>query len=131
MAYPSSVTACTTFRLLGDAGPERSIDAELCYDSRNPYAVSITFSGPHRTVEWTFARDLLADGMLAPSGVGDVHVRPGVGTDLVLDLYSPAGAATLCAHIADIAEFVITTYELVPSGHEELGIDFDAELAKL
>lgn len=131
MSRPRSLTTYTTFRVTGGDSPEHVIDAELTYDSVSPYAVGIAFRGAHGVVGCTFARDLLADGLLAPAGIGDVHVRPGRDVELVLELRSPSGVVALYADIADIAEFVVATYDLVPAGHEVLDIDFDAELAKL
>ncbi len=53
--------------------------AGLRYDTADPpYAVHATFhTGAEETVEWVFARDLLAEGGLhRPTGTGDVRVWP-------------------------------------------------------
>ena len=110
---------------------------ELTYDSRDPYAVQASFrTGQGTAVDWVFARDLLADGLMASSGTGDVRVQP-MPTDptrIELELNSPSGHAllalfTTCAQT--LGEFLDRTYEAVPPSTEYSWLDFDHALSEL
>ncbi|WP_405876832.1 SsgA family sporulation/cell division regulator [Streptomyces sp. NBC_01136] len=107
----------------------------LRYDPHDPFAVSVVFhTDVNGSVPWFFARDLLARGVLRPSGQGDVQVWPtGEGPDAVLNLAlsSPHGAARLTAPLAVVTQWLDRTYRLVPMGRETDGLDFDAELSRL
>ncbi|MFJ6703618.1 MULTISPECIES: SsgA family sporulation/cell division regulator [unclassified Streptomyces] len=111
--------------------PERSIPvpARLCYRSDDPYAVHVGF---HVTsdapVHWTFARDLLVEGVFRPCGHGDVRVWPTKveGRSVVLmALSSPDGDALLEAPVAQVSAWLERTLRVVPPGTEagRLGID--------
>ncbi|MFD8008120.1 SsgA family sporulation/cell division regulator [Streptomyces mirabilis] len=107
----------------------------LRYDAHDPFAVSMVFhtdvNGP---VSWSFARDLLAHGVLRPSGQGDVRTWPtGEGADALLNLAlsSPHGAARLTAPLAVVTRWLDSTYRLVPMGQETDGLEFDDELSRL
>lgn len=53
------------------------VNADLRYDSADPYAVCLSLhTDTARTVDWVFARDLLADGVYRRTGIGDVVVEP-------------------------------------------------------
>jgi Streptomyces sporulation and cell division protein, SsgA len=95
--------------------------------------------GADDPVEWIFARDLLADGLMTPEGDGDVRVWPSLETDpddeeygarsvLNIELSSPFGEAHFEAPADAIASFLDRTYRIVPVGRETDVIDFDAEL---
>ncbi|CAM5284970.1 SsgA family sporulation/cell division regulator [Streptomyces tanashiensis] len=59
--------------------PERSIPvpARLSYRTDDPYAVHITFHvGTDHPVNWTFARELLVEGVFRACGHGDVRIGP-------------------------------------------------------
>ncbi|AQS69356.1 SsgA family sporulation/cell division regulator [Streptomyces pactum] len=111
--------------------PEQGIPvpALLCYHADDPYAVHITFhidSG--RPVHWTFARDLLVEGVFRPCGHGDVRVWPSKaeGRSVVLmALSSPDGDALLQAPSAQVSAWLERTLRAVPPGTEggQLGID--------
>src|SRR4029078_607520 len=56
---------------------EADLDAELRYDPADPFAVSLAIGVDcGEPVVWTFARDLLAAGVNAPSGEGDITIEP-------------------------------------------------------
>ena len=85
-------------------------------------------------VQWTFARQLLTDGVAAPAGEGDVQVWPSstAGSSVVcLSLSSPSGRALFEVPLAELAEFLGRTYASVPTGSEADHVDVDAELALL
>ncbi|WP_179382200.1 SsgA family sporulation/cell division regulator [Streptomyces sp. SA15] len=87
-----------------------------------------------RSVPWVLARDLPAQGLLRPSGQGDVHIWPvGHGPDAEpnIALSSPQGTARLTAPLATVAQWLQRTYQSVPAGREADGLDVDGELARL
>jgi hypothetical protein len=109
--------------------------SELRYDPNDPYAVHVAFrTGAEDTVEWTFARQLLTDGVTRSVGEGDVQVWP-ASTDaapvVCLALSSPSGRALFEMALTDLVEFLSATYQAVPTGTESTFIDVDAELALL
>ncbi|MFJ9707053.1 SsgA family sporulation/cell division regulator [Streptomyces sp. NPDC101234] len=111
--------------------PERSIPvpARLAYRSDDPYAVHVSFHiNSDFPVHWTFARDLLVEGVFRPSGHGDVRVWPtkSEGRSVVLmALSSPDGDALLQAPTAQVSAWLERTLRAVPPGSEgrRLGID--------
>ncbi|MCR3746347.1 SsgA family sporulation/cell division regulator [Lentzea californiensis] len=127
------VTTRTTFQLLAPGAPPAPVEAELVYDPEDPYAVAVVFFTGSGRVEWMFARDLLADGLLTPSGEGDILVRPASDDPerVLVELNAPTGFAILSAVAEDVAEFLDSSYDVVQPGEEDLWIDFDRELQKL
>jgi hypothetical protein len=113
--------------------------ADLRYDVTDPYAIHIAFrtggeDRPQDTVEWTFARQLLTDGVTRAVGEGDVQVWPSHsdGTPAVcLALSSPSGRALFEVPLGELVEFLSATYSAVPTGSESDFVDLDAELALL
>jgi hypothetical protein len=111
--------------------PERSIPvpARLVYRADDPYAVHITFHiNSESPVRWTFARDLLVEGVFRPCGHGDVRVWPtkADGRSVVLiALSSPDGDALLEAPVPQVSAWLERTLTAVPPGTEgeQLGID--------
>ncbi|CAM5226881.1 MULTISPECIES: SsgA family sporulation/cell division regulator [Streptomyces] len=111
--------------------PERSVPvpARLAYRSDDPYAVHITFHiDSAHPVDWTFARDLLVEGVFRPCGHGDVRVWPAKadGRGVVLmALSSPDGDALLQAPVPQVSAWLERTLRAVPPGTEggQLGID--------
>ncbi|MEU2772385.1 SsgA family sporulation/cell division regulator [Streptomyces sp. NPDC007162] len=117
--------------------PERSIPvpARLRYRSDDPYAVHVSF---HITsdfpVHWTFARDLLVEGVFRPSGHGDVRVWPtkAEGRSVVLmALSSPDGDALLEAPTAQVSAWLERTLRAVPPGAESARLGIDDALDQL
>ena len=126
--------------------------ASLYYSGRDPYAVRMAFHvGTDEPVEWIFARDLLAAGMRARQGEGDVHVWPSArscadvdGLDVTeaadtateaavlnIELSSPFGQALFEAPAQALSAFLRRTYQIVPAGRESDFVDVDAELNDL
>ncbi|WP_411086898.1 SsgA family sporulation/cell division regulator [Streptomyces sp. 061-3] len=117
--------------------PERSIPvpARLTYLAEDPYAVHITFHiGSDFPVDWTFARDLLVEGVFRPCGHGDVRIWPTKiqrRNVICVALSSPDGDALLEAPSAAVAAWVERTLRLVPPGTETERLGIDAGLAEL
>jgi hypothetical protein len=131
-AAPVAVEVDITVGLRGMLGGPVPVPTELRYDPADPYAVTATFHHGQGAVDWIFARDLLADGLLAPTGDGDLHINPVADSDTVLlVLTAPDGAAVMEASAEELATFLDLSYEQVAPGEEWDHVDFDAELAKL
>jgi hypothetical protein len=111
--------------------PERSIPvpARLSYRSDDPYAVHVSFHiNSEQPVNWTFARDLLVEGVFRPCGQGDVRVWPAKvegRTVVLVALSSPDGDALLEAPVPQVSAWLERTLRVVPPGSEggQLGID--------
>ncbi|MGW7488044.1 SsgA family sporulation/cell division regulator [Streptomyces sp. NPDC054786] len=117
--------------------PERSVPvpARLTYRTDDPYAVHVTFHiGSHSPVNWTFARELLVEGVFRPCGNGDVRVWPTKldGRSLVcIELDSPNGQALLEAPAAAVSAWLERTLRMVPPGSEQRHLDLDKGLGDL
>ncbi|MEU5388258.1 SsgA family sporulation/cell division regulator [Kitasatospora cineracea] len=112
---------------------EYALEPDPLDDPADPYADLPTepSPGPADGVEWVFARQLLAAGLDLPSGEGDVHVRPALGTRTVVELRSPEGVALLQFDRADLRRFLWHSYLAVPEGRELSHLDCDRALAEL
>lgn len=134
-ARPDSVTAELALRLVVPGDASLPVLAGVRYDAGDPYAVRVAFhTGAGETVEWTFARQLLTDGVTRPVGDGDVRVWPArsAGARVVcLGLSSPSGQALFEVPLGELVEFLTRTYAAVPTGCESDFVDVDAELALL
>ncbi|MCT7357132.1 SsgA family sporulation/cell division regulator [Streptomyces sp. 15-116A] len=117
--------------------PERSVPvpARLGYRSDDPYAVHITFHiNSPVPVHWTFARDVLIEGVFRPCGHGDVRVWPSKadGRSVVLmALASPDGDALLEAPASQVSAWLERTLRAVPPGSEGGQLGLDDGLAEL
>ncbi|WP_406000569.1 SsgA family sporulation/cell division regulator [Streptomyces sp. NBC_00829] len=117
--------------------PERSIPvpARLTYRTDDPYAVRITFHiGSDNPVTWTFARELLVEGVFRACGQGDVRVWPekAEGRSVVLmGLSSPEGKALLEVSATVVSAWLERTLRVVPPGSEPEQLGIDDGLAEL
>ncbi|MBR8641914.1 SsgA family sporulation/cell division regulator [Streptomyces tuirus] len=117
--------------------PERGIPvpARLGYRTDDPYAVHVTFHiNSGHPVHWTFARELLVEGVFRPCGQGDVRVWPtkSEGRGVVLmALSSPDGDALLEAPAAPVSAWLERTLRVVPPGTEREQLGLDDELDQL
>ena len=137
---PTMVTADLQLRLVVPGSSALPVRASMRYDVTDPYAVQVAFhTGPADgsggdVVEWTFARQLLTDGVAAPVGEGDVQVWPSTSAGLAvvcLALSSPSGKALFEIPLPELVDFLGSTYAAVPTGGESAHVDVDAELALL
>ena len=135
---PVTVRSQVQLSLVVPGATALPVRADLSYDAADPYAVTVAFhTGAGTTadvVEWTFARQLLTDGVTSPVGQGDVQVWPST-TDaepvVCLSLSSPSGKALFEVPVPELVEFLTMTYAAVPTGAESDHVDVDAELAEL
>jgi len=109
--------------------------ASLDYSADDPYAIRMAFHvGTDEPVEWIFARELLAAGLESLTGEGDVTVWPEdvEGADILnIALSSPFGEAHFEAPLSATAEFLKSTYGIIPTGSESDFMDVDGELEEL
>lgn len=135
MSRPTTVTTELALRLVVPGSSALPVLAAVRYDASDPYAVHVGFrTGGDDIVEWTFARQLLTDGVTHPVGEGDVQVWPsssGGARVVCLSLSSPSGSALFEVPLAELVEFLTETYAAVPTGSESDFVDLDAELALL
>ncbi|MDQ0796123.1 SsgA family sporulation/cell division regulator [Streptomyces sp. B1I3] len=117
--------------------PERSVPvpARLSYLTDDPYAVHIAFHiGSEAPVHWTFARELLVEGVFRPCGYGDVRIWPtriGDRGVICVALASPDGDALLEMDAAAVSAWMERTLVVVPPGTESALLGLDAALAEL
>lgn len=140
----STVSAELGLRLIVPQQTIVPLVASLFFSGEDPYAIRIAFHvGLDEPVEWIFARDLLAEGIAARAGLGDVQVWPSIATPdpqggdddirdvLNIELSSPFGQAHFEAPIKEISDFLQRTYRIVESGKETDFVDVEAELNDL
>jgi hypothetical protein len=130
----TTIRATAMFELIAPDAPVVPVKVELSYTSRDPYAVQASFrTGHDTTVDWVFARDLLADGLVDSAGTGDVRVQPMSDdpTRIELELTSPSGHALFTTSAQTLSDFLQATYDAVPAASEYSWLDFDAALADL
>lgn len=132
---PLTVSAELQVALVVPGATSLSVRASLAYDAMDPYAIRVTFhTGTGDAVQWTFARQLLTDGMTARTGYGDVRTWPSSsdrGLVVCLSLSSPSGTALFEVPVPELVEFLTMTYAAVPTGAETDHVDVEAELAEL
>jgi len=139
MDKPSRTSTSTTVRAMVPfiSGESQSevFEGELVFDHADPYAVTMRLEARSGSVVWTFARELLADGLYAPIGDGDVQVWPclsGSGEAVVvIELCSPDGMAMLQASSRSVHDFVDRTLEVVPEGEETEHLAIDTLISQL
>ena len=132
---PALVSQVLMLELVDPSGAIAPLETELSYDPADPLAVTATFATIAGRVRWTFGRDLLIEGLVAPAGDGDVHVWPWVEKDgtsvVIMELCSPGGEALVQGRAADIAAFVEQTTRSVAPGTEDALLDVDAAIAAI
>ncbi|MBT2367194.1 SsgA family sporulation/cell division regulator [Streptomyces sp. ISL-10] len=108
------------------------IPVELRYETSDPYAVRMTFHLPgDAPVTWAFGRELLLDGINAPSGDGDVHIaptRPDALSDVHIRLRVGSDSALFRVGAPPLVAFLDRTDKLVPLGQELVLGDFEVSL---
>ncbi|MFI6513311.1 SsgA family sporulation/cell division regulator [Streptosporangium sp. NPDC050855] len=121
-------------RLWPADSPKTPLSAVLTYSSSDPYAVALLFTqGRTVTAEYVFARDLLAEGLRAPAGQGDVLVAPHEELGdiyLAITLTPASGYPFLLYAVRElVVDFIDQTFRLVPHGREQ--VDVDAAIATI
>jgi hypothetical protein len=119
-------------RLIATVPQSRDIPVNLRYDRADPFAVRLVFP-PAASLDgaeaiWTFGRDLLEEGLRAPSGVGDVRIWPCGPEAVVVEFHTTDGMAMVRFGVRDLRDFLARSYEVVAQGGEDMLLDFDALL---
>jgi hypothetical protein len=111
------------------------VDAVFEYDSRDPFAVWITFGSGASSIRWAMSRSLLAQGLTDPAGDGDLRLRPSLDDEgsgvVVFEFHSPDGRYVAQAPTRDLYRFLTRTLVMVPFGSESEHFDVDAIIADL
>ncbi|MEV7192024.1 SsgA family sporulation/cell division regulator [Streptomyces sp. NPDC093510] len=122
-------------RLVTPEGRERALPVVLRYSAEDPLAVQMTFPSQASLdgveVTWIFARELLEEGLTAPTGSGDVHIWPCGRARTVLEFHSHQGLALVQFDRLALRRFLVRSYAVVPSGGEGEGLDLDEGLSRL
>jgi hypothetical protein len=116
-------------------GQEMPLLTRWSYRADDPYAVTMSISRPSgRWIDWLMARDLLVEGMIAPSGLGDVRVAPFSDDefDIVeVKIGDDEGFAALEFDRELMERFLASTFELVVAGGESDALDLTAAIEKI
>ncbi|WP_399896130.1 SsgA family sporulation/cell division regulator [Streptomyces sp. BBFR51] len=108
-----------------------TLSCEFSYAEQDPFAVTLVLDTDSECpVRWVLSRDMLADGLSARSGEGDVVLWP------LYDL--PDGeASSFCLRLVNthtalfeipaepVAQWLDHTYAMVPRGTEMDGVNWD------
>jgi len=120
--------------LSGESATEH-LDGEFSFDPADPYAVTMKLEARSGSVTWTFARELLADGLYHPAGDGDVQVWPCLSNSgeavVIVELCSPDGTALLQTPSRPVQRFVTSIYDAVPDGTESSHVLIDDLVSQL
>ncbi len=103
-------------------GPAQ-LQVELVYSHTDPFAVWLNIAAPgRRTAVWAVSRDLVAAGCAAPSGDGDVRIRPD-GDGVVVELETDAGWSVFVVPRKHVVKFLKATFRVVRQGRETVDVD--------
>ncbi|OZM71293.1 sporulation protein SsgA [Amycolatopsis antarctica] len=129
----ATVSATTILAQIAPPTPVVPVKAELGYDTRVPYAVTITCApaGEDGRTVWELSRDLLVEGLDRAAGDGDVRVRRSPEEPECLLIEVRGGAAVFDASTHEVAEFLRLTFHTVPLGAEAEWIDLEGLVGKL
>lgn len=101
------------------------------YDARDPFAVTLTLTS--YGVDWVLARALLADGVNAGTGEGDVYVCPDIHGKATVWVTLFGETSTLIIGFArsDVERALDAMEQIVPEGSESGRIDWSREFGWL
>lgn len=95
----------TDVQLLDERG---AIPVVLRYDpDADPRVVRMRLPGPH---EWSFARELLEQGLRAPASSGEVRVWPCGRVQTVVEIHSAHGVSVVQFETKALMRFLRRTY---------------------
>jgi hypothetical protein len=117
--------------ILGES--KACLPVDLVYDPCDPLAVTMVLNGcVGEEVRWTFAWDLLAAGLVAEAGEGDVRVGPATGGlhGLEVSLAPPHGVHVRLPNL-EVASFVRALRGQQESDADRVGAALDVALAAI
>lgn len=139
--FKSNVICICEAALLIDDTQYLPVSLAFHYAPQEPYTVRMLVSPDGAPqAEWVFARDLLAEGLTRPAGLGDVQVWPAphlrglfaASRDSVhIWLSEPEGDATLAIPTGILQSFLEHTYIQVAPGTESQMLRLDEGIAWL
>ena len=125
------MTAAVTEMILISDPTMPPVHAELRYRSDDPFAIQLLLSiDQSPAITWVFGRDLLAEGVRGPAGMGDVQVFP-VHDGTIIELRSGDQLARLLSHTPDLIDFLDRGVEIVPTGSESAYFEIESDLRDL
>ncbi|MFD6315767.1 SsgA family sporulation/cell division regulator [Streptomyces nigra] len=126
------VYAETVFELVEPDGTA-PVDVTLAYETSAPHTVvmELEIRESHRPSVWALSRSMLAEGLLVPAGLGDVQITPATPEFVLLQLGDDAEQASLWMPLAEIEEFLESTYDAVPVGEEDQWLEVDTTLDQI
>ena len=131
----SDVVLRTAVPFLSGESAIEHLDGEFSFDPSDPYAVTMKLEARSGSVTWTFARELLAEGLFHPSGDGDVQIWPCLSNTgeavVIVELCSPDGTALLQTSSRAVQRFVATIFKSVPAGCESAHLSMDTLVSQL
>jgi len=115
-----------------DGGHGINVPVRLMYHTRDPFAVSLVFIGVNEDndgesfVEWSFARDLLASGVVATHRVGDGDIKIWREDHiLIIEMHNGVDTVWLRTPYRPVMRFLQEIYRVVPEGYEMNLVDMD------
>ena len=102
-----------------------AVEVSLTYDPADPYAVAVRVHAEESAATWTFARDLLADGLrsMVPLGDGAVRVQATSVLTEISRTDDSGGVTVLRLPWWNTREFVRLSQSLVARGEEVVDVD--------
>lgn len=113
MFNETRVGTATVVEFVRPDGSVEPMNVDLHYRSDDPHAVTMRFHARDQESVWLVGRELLADGILSPAGLGDVRLRPGDGDVLFLELLTEDSHAVFQLSATELQRFLDSTYAAV------------------
>jgi hypothetical protein len=117
----------------GDTADRFPVLAHLGYESADPFALTVVFSHDGRVLaRWALDREMVAEGLTRPVGVGDVRLRPesrGMWDELRIELLGDDRGdggrhrAVVFVWAAAVEAFLRETHTVVRPGRERVCVD--------
>lgn len=99
--------------------------ANLSFDLARPDIITVLFA-TRTPVMRILGRDLLADGLMKPTGEGALRIEPSPTTnEVAIVVHAPASRVVVRMPWDPVAGFVRATYGKVPRGTEYANVDWD------
>lgn len=125
----------TRVRLITGENHQIPVPVSLRYASADPFAVHVHFLPDvfynGRSMIWSFARDLLAEGLRAPAGIGDVRIWPCGRFHTIVELDTSQGLAMVRFETPVLRRFLQDSYRVVAAGREDTNAALEHSLAAL
>ncbi|MGW3953669.1 SsgA family sporulation/cell division regulator [Streptomyces sp. NPDC004752] len=122
-------------RLIGATDQQILIPVALRYCRADPLAVHIDFpslvSPDGEDMTWSFARELLTEGLHHPAGIGDVYIWPCAPAHTIIEFRGLDGRAVAKFDTSVLRRFLLRSYTVVDRGGEDVEPALEERLAAL